>query len=46
MQTLFTPHTAFLTNEALSNIVDTTVSNIGDWLEDKPLVNEVKPMKA
>lgn len=42
-QVLITPHSAFLTHEALSNIASTTITNIEEWLQDKPLGNELKP---
>lgn len=46
-QVLITPHTAFLTSEALDNIARTTISNIEEFLQDKQLTNELhpKPMK-
>lgn len=46
-QVLITPHTAFLTSEALGNIASTTISNIEEYLQDKQLTNELhsKPMK-
>ncbi len=42
-QVLITPHSAFLTQEALKNIADTTIANIKDFALAKPLVNEAKP---
>lgn len=42
-QVLVTPHSAFLTNEALANIAATTVENITEFLSGKPLTNELKP---
>ncbi|KAI8463144.1 MAG: putative D-lactate dehydrogenase [Monoraphidium minutum] len=45
-QVLVTPHTAFLTAEALTNIADTTVDNIDAYLMGKPLTNEVQPPKS
>lgn len=39
---LVSPHSAFLTDEALANIAGTTVQNITDWAMGKPLVNEVE----
>lgn len=42
MQVLITPHSAFLTHEALANIASTTITNIEDWLQDKPLTNALK----
>ena len=38
---LVTSHQAFFTHEALSNIAATTMRNIADFLEGKPLVNEI-----
>lgn len=38
---LVTSHQAFLTNEALENIADTTLSNVYSFFHDKKLVNEV-----
>lgn len=35
-------HQAFFTREAMHNIAQTTLQNIKDWQEDKPLKNEVK----
>jgi len=42
-QTVLTPHSAFLTNEALANISETTATNIEQFLAGGPLTNEVKP---
>lgn len=39
---LITSHQAFLTEEALSNIADTTVENILSFFRDHTLANEVK----
>lgn len=39
---IVTSHQAFFTVEALSNIADTTLSNIRDFIQGKPLANEVK----
>lgn len=39
---LITAHQAFLTHEALHNIVETTLMNLRDFEQNKPLVNEVK----
>lgn len=39
---IVTSHQAFFTVEALSNIADTTLSNIRDFMQGKPLANEVK----
>jgi D-lactate dehydrogenase len=39
---LVTAHQAFFTEEALSNIAQTTLGNIRDFVEGKSLVNEVK----
>ena len=42
-QVLVTPHSAFLTEEALANIAATTVDNIAAWAAGRPLANEVLP---
>ncbi|KXZ56322.1 hypothetical protein GPECTOR_1g284 [Gonium pectorale] len=42
-QVLVTPHSAFLTQEALYNIATTVCQNIADFTLGKPLVNSVKP---
>lgn len=39
---LITAHQAFLTHEALHNIIETTLMNIEDFMNKKPLKNEVK----
>ncbi len=39
---IVTSHQAFFTREAISNIALTTLNNIRDFQEGKPLVNEVK----
>ena len=39
---VITSHQAFLTNEALANIADTTLQNISDFENGKALVNEVR----
>eukprot|EP00878_Enallax_costatus_P017913 GHUV01018835.1.p1 GENE.GHUV01018835.1~~GHUV01018835.1.p1 ORF type:complete len:293 (+),score=47.53 GHUV01018835.1:318-1196(+) len=39
---IVTPHSAFLTNEALENIANTTIQNIEEFLLGKPLTNELK----
>lgn len=39
---LITSHQAFLTREALHNIVETTLQNIEDFEKGLPLKNEVK----
>ena len=39
---IVTSHQAFFTKEALSNIAQTTLENIKDFVEGKPLLNEVK----
>jgi len=39
---LITSHQAFFTNEAMTNIADTTLQNITDFEQDKELKNEVK----
>ncbi len=36
-----TSHQAFFTQEALENIAETTLKNIQDFIDEKPLVNEV-----
>jgi D-lactate dehydrogenase len=41
---VITPHTAFLTNEALRNICDTTIQNIEAFIGGQELKNECKPM--
>jgi D-lactate dehydrogenase len=41
---LVTPHSAFLTHEALANIGQTTVQNVTEFLSGKPLTNELKTM--
>jgi D-lactate dehydrogenase len=38
---LITGHQAFLTNEALTGIADTTFSNINDWANGKKCLNEL-----
>ena len=45
-QVLITPHIAFLTQEALANIADTTVENLHECALGMDLVNEVKPPAA
>ncbi|KAL4539527.1 hypothetical protein Ndes2437B_g02104 [Nannochloris sp. 'desiccata'] len=42
-QVLITPHIAFLTQEALGNIADTTVENLHQCALGMNLANEVKP---
>jgi len=39
---IVTPHSAFLTQEALQNICSTTIENLDEFVGDKPLKNEVK----
>ena len=39
---LITAHQGFLTEEALTNIAETTLKNISDFETNLPLVNEVK----
>lgn len=39
---IVTSHQGFFTQEAMRNIADTTLQNIQDFMEGKPLVNEVK----
>ena len=41
---LISPHSAFLTNEALENISMTTVANIKEFREGQMLTYEVLPM--
>lgn len=38
---IVTSHQAFLTQEALSNIAKTTIENIREFVEGKPLTNEI-----
>ncbi len=38
---IVTSHQAFFTKEAMHNIAETTLQNIKDFMEGKPLVNEV-----
>lgn len=38
---ILTSHQAFLTNEALENIAATTVENLDEFFENRPLTNEV-----
>ena len=38
---IVTSHQAFFTKEALANIAQTTLKNIQDYIEGKPLINEV-----
>ena len=38
---LITSHQGFFTKEALNNIAETTLQNIKDFFEDKPLHNEI-----
>lgn len=38
---LLTSHQAFLTKEALENIAKTTIDNLKDYMDDKPLINEI-----
>lgn len=40
---LITPHSAFLTNEALQSIASTTMANIRQYCAGEELTNEVKP---
>ena len=42
---IVTSHQAFFTKEALHNIADTTLRNIKDFEEGRPLVNEVTKCK-
>lgn len=41
---VITPHSAFLTQEALQNIADTTVANIHAFSRGEELANEVRPL--
>ncbi len=43
---LVTPHSAFLTREALTNIATTTCQNIADMVLGRELPNEVRPPAA
>lgn len=38
---IVTSHQAFFTQEAMHNIAETTLQNIQDFIDEKPLVNEV-----
>jgi len=38
---IVTSHQAFLTDEALHNIAETTFENLDEFFEDKPLTNEI-----
>jgi len=38
---IVTSHQAFFTKEALENIADTTLNNIKDFINNKPLINKV-----
>ena len=38
---LITPHQAFATTEALSNIAETTFYNLDCWEQSKPCENEI-----
>lgn len=38
---IMTSHQGFLTNEALSNIAETTMENLSAYFQDKPLINEI-----
>ena len=40
---IITSHQAFLTEEALRGIAEVTLQNFDDFLQGKPLANEVKP---
>ena len=44
LQVLVTPHSAFLTMEALDNIAKTTVDNLLAFQHGQELVNIVKPL--
>ncbi len=39
---IVTSHQAFFTHEAMTNIVNTTLANVQEFIEGKPLTNEVK----
>ena len=39
---LLTSHQAFLTEEALSNIAETTLHNVKEFFQNNNLVNEIK----
>lgn len=41
MQVMLSPHSAFLTREALANICATTIENMYDFATGKPLSNEL-----
>jgi len=43
---LISPHTAFLTYEALENITKTVVENLVEYASGKPLTNEIKGTKT
>jgi D-lactate dehydrogenase len=43
---ILTSHQAFFTQEAMSNIAETTFNNMADFFEGKELKNEVKPLQA
>ena len=43
---IVTSHQAFFTKEALENIAETTLQNIQDFRDNKPLVNEVIAVKS
>ena len=43
-QVLCTPHSAFMTVEALANIAETTVENLQQFAAGAPLSNLVKPL--
>lgn len=45
-QVLVTPHSAFLTTEALNNIATTTIENLTDCAMGRPCPNQVKPRPA
>ncbi len=40
-QVIFTSHTAFYTDEAIENIIDTTLTNLHDWTADGHCENEI-----
>ena len=43
-QVLCTPHSAFLTHEALQNIAETTVENLQEFQAGLQLTNVVRPL--
>lgn len=43
---LVTGHQAFFTQEALTAIAETTITNIGDFLENRPSANQLDPQRV